>query len=345
MKKTIFIFISIIHVAVRACDLCGCYAPQVETTTNITDQLPGGSIATSRAPLKGLYGAVGEQFTHFATTQFNDRQVPNPTGQRLESFITQLVAGYSFNERFSLQVNVPIIYRSFKRPEGFNIQRGTESGLGDVSLLGKFVAFHTEAVRRECAGPDGKTNVVEPDFTASAILLGGVKLPTGDSHRISEEFREIDVEGAPESGIHGHDLTRGTGSWDGIIGAQVSLRYKNVFFQTDAQFTLRGQSHYSYHFANDLSWSGGPGYYLLRRPDAICGVQCVVSGESKDTDRFQGRAAEDTGVTALYVGPRLLAAFGRCSGEVGVDLPAIMNTTKFQVVPDYRLRAGFSVRF
>ena len=52
------------------------------------------------------------------------------------------MGGYSFNSRFALQVNVPLIYRSFQRPEGFAIDRGTESGLGDVSLLGKLVLFH-----------------------------------------------------------------------------------------------------------------------------------------------------------------------------------------------------------
>ncbi len=334
--------------AAHACDLCGCYTPQLETSMSepagpLTNQHPEAATSSSR-----LYGAVGEQFTHFGTTQYNDHEVANPTGQRLESSITQIVAGYTFTDRFALQVNVPLIYRYYKRPDGFEIDRGTESGVGDVSVLGKFVLFHTEALRSQESSGDGKNAVVtqgEPDFTASAVLLGGVKVPTGDSHRISEEFHENDVEGAPESGIHGHDLTLGTGSWDAIMGAQVSMRYKNAFFEADSQFTLRGESHYSYHFANDLSWSGGPGYYLIRHRDALLGLQCVLSGENKSTDRFQGRVADDTGVTALYVGPKVLVSFGRYSGEIGADLPVLMNTTKFQVVPDYRIRAGFAVRF
>ena len=312
MKKLIshFAFISVLTAAARACDLCGCYTPQLETalpraTGPLSDQAPEAATASDWS--QRFYGAVAEQFTHFGTTQFNSHEVANPTGQRLESSITQIVLGYMFNERFALQVNVPFIYRSYKRPEGFEIERGTESGLGDVSLLGKLVLFHVEALREEASAGDGKKAVAvpgEPDFTASAVLLGGVKFPTGDSSRIKEEFHETEIEGAPESGIHGHDLTLGTGSWDGIIGAQISLRYKNAFFEADTQFTLRGDSHYSYHFANDLSWSGGPGYYLIRRPEALLGIQCVVSGENKSTDRFQGRVAEDTGVTSLYVGPR-----------------------------------------
>lgn len=63
-----------------------------------------------------LYLAIGEQFTYFNTVQIDGREVANPTDQYLASSITQLVAGYSFTPRFALQVNVPLIYRSFQRP-------------------------------------------------------------------------------------------------------------------------------------------------------------------------------------------------------------------------------------
>ena len=53
----------------------------------------------------------------------------------LNSSITQLVSGYQFTSRFALQINVPLIYREFRRPEGFEIQQGTVSGIGDMSLL------------------------------------------------------------------------------------------------------------------------------------------------------------------------------------------------------------------
>ena len=84
-------------------------------------------------------------FTYFDTVQVEGREVGNPTGQRLESSIMQLVGGYSFTSWFALQINVPLIYRDFKRPEGFAIDRGTESGLGDVSLLSKIVLFHKDS--------------------------------------------------------------------------------------------------------------------------------------------------------------------------------------------------------
>jgi hypothetical protein len=296
-----------------------------------------------------IYAAVAEQFTHFGTLQINGREVANPTGQYLESSITQLVAGYSFNSRFALQINVPLVYRSFERPEGFAIDRGTESGPGDISLLGKFVLFHTTAGEHRSANADDPKNPHfekhEQDFTASAILIGGIKFPTGDTSRLKEEFNEVIVPGAPESGIHGHDLTLGTDSYDAIVGGQTSLRYKSFFFQADTQFTVRGDGAHQYNFANDLSWSGGPGYYFARNRRTIVGLQFACSGEHKDLDRFRGQPADDTGITAVFLGPRLLVSHEKFSAEFAAELPVSIENTALQVVPDYRLRASFAVRF
>ena len=325
----------------RACDLCGCYTPQLET-------MPGMEANTSPRWWNGFYGAVAEQFTHFGTVQIDGREVSNPTGQYENSSITQLVAGYTFNDRFALQLNTPLIYREFKRPEGFAIDRGTESGLGDMSLILKAVAFHYSSGAQKEFDVSGKNPIAidhEPNFTISLVLLSGVKFPTGDSSRIEEEFHEIDIPGAPPSGIHGHDLTLGTGSFDGIFGGQISLRYKNFFADQSLQFTLRGDATHQYHFANDLSWDGGPGYYFIRTQETIVGLQFVISGEHKDVDRFRGKPAEDTGITSVFIGPRVVASRGRWSAEVEVDLPALIENTALQVVPDYRLRGAISFQF
>ncbi|PYL58814.1 MAG: hypothetical protein DMF30_01480 [Verrucomicrobia bacterium] len=337
----LFILISGGEFMSRACDLCGCYTPQLEA-------MPAMELTPSPSWLAGWYAAASEQFTRFATVQIDGREVANPTGQYENSSITQLVAGYDVTSRFALQINLPLIYREFKRPEGFAIDRGTVSGLGDVSLLLKTVAFHYSSPARRTFEVEGKNPIAiehEPDFTASAILLTGIKFPTGDSSRLEEEFHEVEIPGAPESGIHGHDLTLGTGSYDGVFGEQTSLRYKNVFFETNVQFTLRGDGTHQYHFADDLTWSGGPGYYFIRRQDMIIGLQFVASGEYKDVDRFRGKPAEDTGITSVFLGPRLIASRGRFSAEIAAEFPVSIDNTALQVVPDYRLRGAVSFHF
>src|SRR5690348_11026129 len=92
------IFVGVMAEPVLGCDLCAIY-----------------SASQARGEVgRGLFGGVAEQFTHFGTVQVNGHEVSNPSAQYLDSSISQLFAGYNFNERFGLQFNLPVIYRSFK---------------------------------------------------------------------------------------------------------------------------------------------------------------------------------------------------------------------------------------
>ena len=72
----------------------------------------------------------------------------------------------------------------------------------------------------------------------------------------------------------------------------------------------------------------------------------IVSGETKARDTFQGARAEDTGVTAVYLGPQINYRWSdRLSAEVGVDLPVSMSNTALQLVPDWRVRAAVTWHF
>ena len=300
--------------SVQACDLCSVY-----------------SATEARGDLgKGFFSGVAEQFTHFGTLHEDNHEVSNEVGQYLDSSISQIFAGYNFNDYIGLQFNVPMIYRSYKRPEGFAIERGTVSGLGDVSLLANLRAYRHET----------------KNFTFSSSLVGGVKFPTGSTHRLKEEFNEVEVPGAPESGIHGHDLTLGSGSVDGIVGAGIFLRYKRGFVSANTQYAIRSKGDYDYRFADDLTWSGGPGAYLFLADNYTISLQLVVSGEHKQRDTFQGETAGDTGLTAVYMGPQINFTWSeKFSAEIAADLPVSINNTALQIVPDYRIRAGLIWRF
>jgi hypothetical protein len=300
---------------VLACDLCAIYA---------------ATSAQGEAG-KGPFLGVAEQFTHFGTVQVDGKQVANPSGQYLDSSISQVFAGYNFNDRLGLQFNLPVIYRSFKRPDGEGgIDRGTESGIGDASLLANFVGYRKETKR----------------MTFSWSVLGGVKFPTGSSDRIQEEFNEVENPVGPPSGIHGHDLTLGTGSYDGIVGTSVYGRWHRAFASAGVQYAIRSTGDFDYRFANDLTWAGGPGFYILLQDEYSLALQAVVSGEYKGKDTFQGTTAEDTGVTAVYLGPQVSFTWGaNFSAQVGLDLPVSIENTSLQTVPDYRIRAALTWRF
>jgi hypothetical protein len=297
-----------------ACDLCSIYA---------APDFHG-------EPRRGWLVGVAEQFTHFGTVQENGRVIKNGVGQYLDSSITQLFVGYDFTDRVGVQLNMPIIHRSFKRPEGFAIDRGSEAGFGDLSLSANVTAWRKSSER----------------FTANWTLLGGVKFPTGSSDRLKEELTEVEVSGAPESGIHGHDLALGSGSWDGIVGSSVYARCQRAFVSATLQYAIRSRGDFDYRYANDLTWAAGPGVYLALEERHTIALQLIVSGETKGKDTFQGTRAEDTGVTSVFLGPQLNFTWAnKLHAQLAADLPLDIKNTALQTVPDYRLRAALHWQF
>ena len=136
----------------------------------------------------GPFAGVAEQYTHFGTLQLNGSEVSNPAGQPLDSWISQVFAGYNFNHRFGLQFNLPVLYRSYRRANGLGgIDEGSVSGIGDFSLLGTFVAYQEMSKTR----------------TFIWSLLGGIKFPTADTSRLKEEFNEIEDPVGPPVGFMG----------------------------------------------------------------------------------------------------------------------------------------------
>lgn len=301
-----------------ACDLCAIYmgVEQRESRT-------------------GIFAGIAEQYSDFETWKQGGEKVPNPAGERLHSFITQIVGGYSFTPRLALQLNVPLMARDFRRQETEGVVNGDESGLGDLSLLVSWAAY---------------TDVTERSLTR-ITLLGGLKLPSGNSRRIKEELGEMDeAAGAmPEhhrSAIHGHDLALGSGSVDGVIGAQLFWSWQRAFVTGALQYLLRTEGDFEYEFANDLMWSGGPGAFVLLTHEYTVGVQAELSGESKGNDTLAGVKGGDTGITALYIGPDVRFTWGTSMGaNLAVDLPVLQHNSGLQIVPDFRLRGGLTWRF
>jgi hypothetical protein len=319
--------LAVMEMSCKACDLCSIYsAPPAHNQFGSVE-----SAEEARGQVgKGFFGGLAEQFTYFGTLQLDGQVQPNPVGQYLNSSISQVFVGYNFADRFGIQLNLPIIYRSFLRPEGFAIDKGTEAGIGDLALLGHAVLV----------------NHASENGNITLSLMGGVKFPTGSTQRLQEEFNEIELPGAPESGIHGHDLTLGSGSYDGIVGTSIFTRWHRGFMAAQVHYSIRSTGDYDYRFANDLMWSGGPGMFLLLKQTCTLALQFNVSGEYKGLDTFQGASAADTGTTSVFLGPQFLFTWtDKLSAQVGVDIPVSIDNTALQLVPDYRVRAAFTWRF
>jgi hypothetical protein len=298
---------------VLGCDLCSVYAA--------TEAQGGSGI--------GFFGGVAGQFTHFGTLQDEGRKVPNPGGQQnqyIDSLVSQVFAGYNFTERFGLQLNLPVIYRAYSRPrpETFvPFEHGNDLGIGDASLIANFLGYQK----------------LSENFTFNWTILGGLKFPTGDSKHLSDP----EVEG---SGIGGHDLALGSGSVDGVVGTGLSARWKRLFLTGGLQYAARTEGDFGHQYANDLTWSGGPGVYLALTHNYSLAFQALFSGETKEKDTVNGVPDGDSAETIYYAGPQINFTWrSKLSAQVGVDFPLSIENTGLQAVPDYRVRAAFTWRF
>lgn len=314
-----------------ACDICAIYTGTV-----------------MQQEKTGPWLSVAEQYSDFGTILTDGEHTANPDDEWIRSSITQLGAGYAFTPWLGLQVTVPLISREYRRVEGGVGTRGDASGLGDVSVLLRVTPF---------SGPIGSV-------LAHTEVFGGVKTPTGNSDRLAEELMDEEAfladgqEGAQAaararprhtghaSSVHGHDLALGSGSTDGVLGTNLFAGWKRAFVSMQLQYAIRSRGDFGYQYANDLTWIGGPGVYLVTDHRWTASFQFVVSGEDKGKDVQFGVKLDDTAITAVYLGPAVAITWlDHLSASLAVDLPVIQDVSGTQIVPDYRLRGGLSWRF
>lgn len=302
-----------------ACDLCSVY----------TAQLADGQGAD------GWYVGLAEQYTRYDELREGNDRIPDG-GQFLKSSITQLLIGYGIDSRWTLQASLPYIDRRFKRPEGGVFERGSETGIGDASLLAQYMAYRHD----------------DEDSTFTLRLLGGLKFGTGDSDRLREELNEDEREhehgdeGGVANGIHGHDLALGSGSTDVILGTMLFGRQGRWIYSADAQYAWRSEGDIDYEFGDDLQWSVGVGRYLRMQHAQTVSLQAVLSGEHKAKDTLAGEKLGDTRFDGVFLGPKLHATFGtRWSFELRLDFPLSTEVSEIQITPGWRARGAVVMHF
>ena len=130
------------------------------------------------------------------------------------------------------------------------------------------------------------------------------------------------------------------------MGTSAFLRWKRCFFTASLQYAMRTRGDFDYEFANALTWSGGPGVLLALSDSFTLSLQANVSGETKGRDTFQGVLGEDTGLTAVYLGPESVLTWrSKLSAEFSADLPVSIDNTALQIVPDWRMRGAITWHF
>jgi hypothetical protein len=223
------------------------------------------------------------------------------------------------------------------------VEEGRETGLGDLALIGRMTVLQKRTMK----------------WGLVLNLLGGVKFPTGDASRVQDEVAQAqrfaallppgyphDPLGHAVSGVHEHQLTLGSGSWDGIAGATLNARWERWFFNSQFQYYARTEGESSFQFGNELMVSGGPGRYLLVKDQGTISLQANAAYESSGRDRLLGTKSDSTGRTSWFMGPLLNVTWkDHLTANAGVDIPLAIASGGLQNVPSYRIHGGIAWRF
>ena len=293
--------------AVNACDICA------------THVALSSRESTHRASLS-LY----EQYAEYDATSDSE--------EAYKSSNLQLGWGYRFSDRWAVQITAPHVEHK--------LGDETESGLGDISLLGVYRIGNSVAAEKN----------------AFVDVYAGIKMPTGDSSPLKDEK---DAEGEEHEHEHmddeaegehhhaeGHDLALGSGSWDGIFGLRGLAQNGRWQGQADAQYLLRTEGDYDFQYGDEFTSRVGLRYYLVlnHRQGIAAGVDALR--EWSDDNQVLGETQSGTGKSASYVGPAVDMTLGQhLSFSAAYDLAIEGENQGVHGAADQRIRASLAWLF
>jgi hypothetical protein len=206
-------------------------------------------LVLSPETLEAGQGSLGFRVTYNRPDQRSDAELEQLARGHIHAHNTDYnlnaSAGvaYGLTHRLTVSAELPYIHRDDLR-EGEHahfdgvavnevVQLGDVSGFGDLSVLAKYRLTHGES--------------------GGFALIGGVKLPTGSTHKRSDEGERLETEHQP-----------GTGSVDPIIGASGGTTIGALQLNASALYQFAGKGAQDTRLGNraqggiSLSHSFGP---------------------------------------------------------------------------------------
>ncbi len=170
--------------------------------------------------------SAGFRLTYVRPDQRSDEELEALAGQHIHAHNTDynlnaaVGIAYGVTDQLTVSVELPFVHRDDLREgehshvdgEAVNevADLGSVSGAGDLSLVAKYKLI------------DGEH--------AKFALLGGLKMPTGSTHRHSNDGERLETEHQP-----------GTGSWDPILGAAFGTGLGPLKLNASALYQFAGK--------------------------------------------------------------------------------------------------------
>lgn len=233
----------------------------------------------------GFTGILPQFRRHFIGMRYTYRSYltthPTTDGSRLVSMdrfhTADVWARFYPHKRVQLFAVIPV--NSFSQTESGSTARAT--GLGDIQLWVNYAILQT---------PDSSAS----PWRHTLLAGGGMKAPTGENNAFRNGERM------------NQNLQPGTGSWDAILNAVYTVRYKQWGLNLDANVRINTTNHQGFRFGNRAGGSAKFFYWAKYRNWSFL-PQIGALADFGDKDRNQGVRVNESGGLAFF-------------GTVGMDV-------------------------
>ena len=251
-----------------------------------------------------------------------------------------LSAAYGVTDDLMLVGNLPYISRKNIRETGghhdedagladeaVGVEKlGDSEGIGDASVYGVY------------------RFVNNPQNGMQVSVLGGVKMPTGDTNEKTNEGGLFETEHQP-----------GSGSWDPLLGIAVSTPMMNsslgasILYQFstegDQDTTVGDAVFYSVAVAHRLGENDSHAHHD-HGPHSNWDLILELNGEWREKVDIDGVTDDDTGGHTLFVAPGIrYGAAQNWAAALSVGVPIINNLNGTQSEPEWRVVANIGYAF
>lgn len=276
--------------------------------TTAADTLPQGTLAG------------GLQISYLDPDSYTDDELIALASQHVHAHTTDYNAlmtaslSYGVTGHFTLSANLPYLRRDNLRAGEHSHSGGTTSnaaeqlgsvsGIGDASIIGQYQFAHSHSQGWGLA------------------VLGGIKLPTGATHRLSEEGERLETEHQP-----------GTGSWDPMLGVAGSKHWSSLSLDSNVLYQFSTKGAQETELGDRLSFNAALSYNLTGNDDHHAHegdehghdswtLVLEANGEWEGRQTVAGEIEEDSGGTVIYLSPGIrFASEHGWSAAMSVGVP------------------------
>lgn len=184
--------------------------------------------------------------------------------------------GRRVTEDLSVTFELPYVVRHSLGVEHANLgNKETSEGFGDLNVMASYRTFQSER--------------------AGFSLVGGVKLPTGETD-------QIDSTGA----LFEPELQPASGSWDFLMGGIFEHRWDRVILKGNATYSFKTEGEQDYTFGDLFSTSLFADYvWNPDNPNVVVKTGMDINYQYTRKDEDAGVTVDDSGGHTIFVGPTM----------------------------------------